>query len=521
MKKLLLFFFSFLNVLICSTFAQTTYNDIAPALYKNCTTCHRPGGGAPFSMLTYNDISPWAAAMQTELLSGSMPPWAPDTSYLHFFKERAISPADRDTILAWIADGALQGNPSLLPPPPNYPQYLLNGTPDVVIQMTPFNSNAGIDDAYNNFVISTGTLQGRTIRAIEVVPGNADLVHHAIIMADTAGDILTDTTGNAFVALGDIAVGAYAPGSNPVVFPNSPQLKMGVDIPANADIILNIHTPLGTLGQTITAEVRIYLYPVAEPGIRQVYAFVPLQYWGLDFWLLPGQIKTFSVDQVTYPFDISLYSSFPHSHQICTDILNFAYDTVTLDTVKLMKVNNWDFEHQEYYYYKNLVQIPPGYKFHADHIYDNTATNPHNPFSPPQLITVGTSSTDEMLFDGFQFMVYLPGDEFINVDSILANDPLINYPVAGIEDINSGLNNSYVAPNPVVDKSAIYFVHPHNQWSQYSLHVWSLDGKKIKLPYIIKEGYIEIQKGNLTSGVYLYGILDGEEKLSTGKIVIP
>jgi len=518
MKTLLTFLFLIINA--SNILAQTTYNDIAPALYNNCTTCHRVGGGAPFSMLTYNDILPWTASIQHELQEGTMPPWAPDTNYLHFFNERPISPADRDTILAWIAGGALQGNPSLLPSPPIYPQYLLNGTPDLILQMTPFNSNANTQDAYNNFIIPTGLLQSRNIRAIEIVPGNAELIHHAIIMADTAGDVLIDTSGSAFFALGDISVGAYAPGSNPVVFPNSAQLKMGVQIPANAEFILNIHTPIGTFGQTITAEIRVYLYPPGEPGIRQIYAFAPLQYWENDFWIGPGQIKSFSVEEPTYPFDISLYSSFPHSHQICTDILNFAYDSVTFDTIKLMKVNNWDFEHQEYYYYKNLIKIPPGYKYHSEHIYDNTSLNHHNPFNPPQLITVGTNSTDEMLYDGFQFMTYLSGDELINVDSILAADPLINYPASGIKNFNTGLTNSYVVPNPMSNNSVIYFIHPHNNWNDYSLEIWSIDGKKIQLSYLVKDGYIEVKRGNTKAGVYLYGIFDKAKKLSIGKIIV-
>ena len=406
MKKFLPLFLLFTSALYSN--AQTTYNDIAPALYKNCTSCHRAGGGAPFSMLTYNEIFPWASNMQTALQNGDMPPWAPDTSYLHFFDERPISQADKDTILAWIAGGALQGNPNLLPPPPNYPQYLLNGTPDLIIQMTPFNSNANTNDAYNTFILPSGITQSRNIRAIEVVPGNADLIHHVIIMADTAGDVLIDTSGTSFVAMGDIAIGGYAPGANPILFPNSTQLKMGIEIPANADIILNIHTPEGTQGQTITAQVRIYFYPISEPGIRQVYSFTPLQYWGNDFWMAGGQTKTFSTEQQTYPFDISLYSAFPHSHQICTEILNYAYSTAPVDTIKLMKINNWDFEHQEYYYYKNLVKIPLGYTYHSDHKYENTNSNPNNPFNPPQLITVGTNSTDEMLFDGFSsFLTFL------------------------------------------------------------------------------------------------------------------
>ncbi|MBL4593182.1 MAG: cytochrome c [Flavobacteriales bacterium] len=498
-KPISLFLSIFITVL---GFSQTTYNDIAPALYQNCTSCHRVGGGAPFSMLSYNDISPWASAMETALLNGDMPPWGADTAYIHFVNERPISQADKDTILAWINGGALQGNPALLPPAPVYPQYLLNGTPDTIIQMTTFYSNAGASDTYNTIVVPLALSQSRFIRAIELVPADPSLIHHSIIIADTLGDIPIDTSGFSYSIAGDIAIGAWAPGSMPIVYPNSPQLKMGIEIPANGEIAMQIHTPAGTLGQAINIEFRLYFYPINEPGIRPVYDYVPLQYWENDFWIGAGTIKSFSVEEPALPFDISIFSSFPHSHQICTEILNYAYDTITFDTVPLIKIDKWDFEHQEYYYYQNLVKIPTGYKFHSDHTFDNTALNPDNPNSPPQLISVGLFTDDEMIFDGFQFIVYQPGDELINVDSILKNDPLLNYPVSINEFYTSLESKSYVHPNPLVDKSYIYFNAKQNELKSYSLKICDIKGQFVNMTYEIKDGYFEIYKGRLSPSIY-------------------
>jgi hypothetical protein len=518
MKKLLLL--PSLILLATLSFAQTTYSDIAPALYQNCTTCHRVGGGAPFSMIGYNNIAPWASTMQTSLNDGDMPPWGADTSYLHFSNEREISQADRDTILAWIADGALEGNPGLLPPPPTYPQYKLNGTPDTIIYMQPFNSNAGASDVYNTFTIPLTMAQSRYVRAIEFIPSDASLIHHSIIRADTAGDILADTSGNSFTILGDLSIGTYAPGTQPIIFPNSPQLKMGIQLPANGDIIMQIHTPAGTLGQTISVEIRLYFYPIGETGIRPVYDFVPLQYWETDFWIGPEQVKSFSTEQVTFPFDLSIYSAFPHSHQICTEILNYAYDTVTLDTTKLIKIDRWDFEHQEYYYYKNLVKIPTGYKFHSDHVFDNTSQNHHNPNSPPQLVTVGPYSDDEMLFDGFQFITYLPGDELINIDSILAEDPLLAVGIWEGYSPNEKITSSTVYPNPLSNKATISF-NKIVKLTNAQLKVWSMDGKGVNMSYQLKNNEIQISKENLPANVYIYQVLDSESnKISAGKIII-
>jgi len=60
-------------------------------------------------------------------------------------------------------------------------------------------------------------------------------------------------------------------------------------------------------------------------------------------------------------------------------------------------------------------------------------------------------SNDEMLFDGFQYMIYEPGDEFINIDSILINDPLLNFMYPNSQTLNLffgwNLISSYINPN--------------------------------------------------------------------------
>ena len=234
----------------------------------------------------------------------------------------------------------------------------------------------------------------------------------------------------------------------------------------------------------------------------------------------PEEIKSFSTEANNLTFDISLLSAFPHSHQICTEILNYAYDPLGTDTIDLIKINKWDFEHQQYYNYKNLVKIPANYKFHSDHTFDNTHHNHHNPFSPPQTISVGLGSTDEMLFDGFQYVSYLPGDELINIDSILGNDPLLNIPASIYSTIDERQTNSYVYPNPVIDNAFISFIAPHKNWSAYNLKVWNIKGEEVEISHHIKNGYVEINKGNLTPNIYFYQLFDGSEKITSGKIIV-
>ena len=57
--------------------AQTvTFSEhIAPIVYANCVTCHRPGEAAPFSLISYEDVKKRGALIATVTASRYMPPW--------------------------------------------------------------------------------------------------------------------------------------------------------------------------------------------------------------------------------------------------------------------------------------------------------------------------------------------------------------------------------------------------------------------------------------------------------------
>ena len=57
--------------------APTFSHDVAPLLYRQCVSCHRVGGVAPFSLVTYQDASKRAKLLATVTAKRYMPPWLP------------------------------------------------------------------------------------------------------------------------------------------------------------------------------------------------------------------------------------------------------------------------------------------------------------------------------------------------------------------------------------------------------------------------------------------------------------
>src|ERR1700760_3358381 len=67
--------------------AVTFAHDIAPIIYNNCSSCHRPGESAPFSLLSYEDVRKHARQIALVTKTRFMPPWLPQAGYGEFADE--------------------------------------------------------------------------------------------------------------------------------------------------------------------------------------------------------------------------------------------------------------------------------------------------------------------------------------------------------------------------------------------------------------------------------------------------
>jgi hypothetical protein len=86
----------------------------------------------------------------------------------------------------------------------------------------------------------------------------------------------------------------------------------------------------------------------------------------------------------------------PHAHLLARSM----DATATLpdqSQLKIAKIPHWQYEWQQPYFFKEPRFLPKGTKIRFSVIYDNSAANPKNPFSPPRPVFLGESTTDEML----------------------------------------------------------------------------------------------------------------------------
>jgi hypothetical protein len=118
--------------------------------------------------------------------------------------------------------------------------------------------------------------------------------------------------------------------------------------------------------------------------------------------------------------DVSLVTINPHMHLLGKSFLAYAL-TREGDTIPIVRIKNWDFRWQYFYTFEKMLHIPAGSIIVAEGVFDNTASNPNNPFSPPREISGLKGSmrtTDEMFQLILTFLPYMKGDENIRLDTM-------------------------------------------------------------------------------------------------------
>jgi len=107
----------------------TFSREISRLLYSRCVTCHRQGGRA-FSLITFQEARPWAAAIKEEVLERRMPPWGAVKGFGEFRNDEGLTQEQISLIAEWVEGGAPEGDPELLPRVPDFSQPRLHGRHD-------------------------------------------------------------------------------------------------------------------------------------------------------------------------------------------------------------------------------------------------------------------------------------------------------------------------------------------------------------------------------------------------------
>jgi Copper type II ascorbate-dependent monooxygenase, C-terminal domain len=414
----------------------TFTKDVAPILYANCTSCHRPGEIAPMSLITFKDARPWARAIAARTADGTMPPWHADPAFGSFANERRLTDAQKSVIDRWAKGGAPEGNAADLPAAPVYPDGWNIGKPDVVLSMQEdYPIPATGEVPYQYLEVPANFPEDRWIQAWEIKPGNRAVVHHVIVATrapqpagapqarppapagprpaplfsfaagteippgQTGGQPLPPEQRKApgpndrprLPGTGG-SIGGYVPGNSIRTFPEG----MALRLPAGHSLVLQMHYT--TTGQATTDRTQVALkFAPAPPATPLLTA--TLINGGLH---IPPGAANHQVDaEMTINRDISIYSLIPHTH---VRGKRWHYEAVYPDGRRevILSVPKYDFNWQHEYVFRTPLKLPAGTKLAAKAWYDNSPGNKANP-DPTKDVYWGDQTWEEMMYTSITF----------------------------------------------------------------------------------------------------------------------
>jgi hypothetical protein len=398
--------------------AVTFSKDVAPILQRSCQSCHNPDGIGPMSLMTYDQVRPWARAIKTKTSRREMPPWfiEKNIGIQRFKDDTSLSDREIDVVSRWADAGAPQGNPADLPIARQRPDAAAwsIGTPDLVVSSPVLSVKPVAADFMTDIgPTATGLAEDRYVQAIEVREVskshsrslNYFLVHHATITVTDARDSSRDAQP------GDEGSGRrlvfYQMGQNPTTYP----ADVGALLPAGSGLKFAVHVHSVGEALPLKLEVALKFYPKGE---KPKYVLTPFsaspraQHEELDLPAGESNIRVDGYTPVTRPMKLVTYV--PHLHANGT---RMCIEAIYPDgRNEMINCSRWDHNWSRQYFYEDDAAplLPAGTLVHVIAWFDNSAGNPRN-VEPRNWKGYGNRTIDDMSFL-LSEAVYLTDEQF-------------------------------------------------------------------------------------------------------------
>ena len=413
---------------------EITYNkDVAPILNRHCVACHRPNDIAPMSLMSYEEVLPFARIMRESVVQRKMPPWHADPAFGEFSNDARLTDEEIAIIDAWVKSGTKKGDPEAS----SADQALAQGwhiKPDVVLTVPEFLVSKTAQDDYEYIYVPTNFTEDKWIQAAQVLPGDRRVVHHATVSvidqsevakhlekhakSDEGEDQYHYRTGKVLHLRLDAPViddGCAAPDGGGIPGESSGYVNIvpaiylpghlaetrppgyALRIPAGGYLQFQIHYS-NHHGLDVKDRTSIGLVFAREPVQHEIGQY---EIWN-NMFLIPSHDANHRVTSCfTLPKDVIAVAYTAHMHFRGKNMLTKAIYPDGREEV-LLYVPHFDFRWQETYFLKKQFLLPKGTKLMTIAYFDNSKNNFQNP-DPSKAVRWGEPSDEEMMGFWLQF----------------------------------------------------------------------------------------------------------------------
>lgn len=381
------------------------YGQVETLIQDRCVSCHTETGMAPFPLDTYAQAKNSLGAILSSVTDKHMPPWPPSEDSYPLANPRSLTEAEITLLKDWADAGAPEGDVAL------HHELLLSpdsglGEPDLLLTPSaPYQlpaASESTEEHYRCFPIDPQLTEDTFLIATNIMPGNSAVVHHVVLYQDPEGESLAQDAADpepGFSCVGGPGnyasnLGNWVPGDGPDIMPGG----SGLRLTKGAYIILQVHYHADV--EPTSDLTRAGLYLSNDPDILEAdYIRV-----GNKGFTIPAGAVDYEVTAL-FPFttDGVLWGAGGHMHLLGQKVTT---ELVRKDGTSKMLINipRWDFGWQGNYFFAQELEVERGDSVRVTCVFDNSEDNPLNPHSPPQDVSFGESTDEEMCVSAIYYV---------------------------------------------------------------------------------------------------------------------
>ncbi len=364
----------------------TWTEDIRHIVLSNCMPCHDSGGAGAFQLVTYDDVAERSSFIVELVSAGVMPPWIVDDAGLPVEHKRNISKEEIATIQKWIDAGkpkgegpdiAICGGGIVLPD-------AVGATNPEMPWLIPAESeprwHLGIRDK-QTFVLPIHNPESMKVTSLEFITTAPRAVQMVGFVFDHTGRGRIfdgwDPDEAGYEMMGDIGWlpsgmhGKIGPGSGVIELPRG----FHWEIPANVDLIAETHFRPRGKEEKLLCSVAIQTDATENSrAIQEIVSMVRRVY-------IEAEDDSYTVGEtIQVPVSVDVIGITPRAGAECSSM------SIESGGTTLLSISSWDPHYGETVFLKKPFRIEAGVKLNSTWNYNNSESNPRNPFVPSQLV---------------------------------------------------------------------------------------------------------------------------------------
>jgi hypothetical protein len=384
----------------------TFYADAQPIIENHCVRCHSDAGQGVGDFTDPDTVIAMAGMIGNSIESNIMPPPTSDPECQDYLDSDILymQQESKDLILQWIEEGAELGDPETALSYDRSIHTIVD--PDLVITLqepyTPrFVDSNNPGNEYRCFAIPHGQTENFYITELHPIVDNPEMVHHIVLAKGTDEGILSGSTSpqgvdciddgaflSSFLNEGGMMSG-WAPGMSPIRFPDSAGLLVRPD----EYIVMQMHYYYSDAIEK-PSDQSGYLFKITD-SVEDTIQMLPLGYQ--YFYVPAGDANYTQVNEFNLPFSLKVWGVFPHMHLLGSGY-EFTVSEADGEEECVVSSEGYDFNNQISYIFDDPIEVTNESTINWSCSWDNSAENPNQFFDPPQDISYGERTDEEMCY---------------------------------------------------------------------------------------------------------------------------